>query len=279
MPHVDELHTQHDPILMVSLASGDLAPADRDYATAQSLRTSCTECARLHDDVVAIARATKVLPPVARTRDFRITDEQAAKLRPGGLRGLLGRLATGPLLSRQLGAGLATLGIAGLLITAGPTLQLGGFASSGAAASQPAAAAPAPGSAFESFSAGGAAAEALTPAAAPSEVTQPYSGPRDTSGGGASPVTQVDTSGLQAPGASDGNSTRNNANPSPAAAAEASPDRLAMAPTPPEDVSSPPTNVVTTNDASVLGIVSVVLLVTGVLLLLARRFVRGQTSI
>ena len=77
---------------MVSFASGDLSAADRDHATAQALVGSCAECARLHDDVLAVASATKALPPPVRTRDFRITNEQAAKLRPAGLRGVLSRL-------------------------------------------------------------------------------------------------------------------------------------------------------------------------------------------
>jgi hypothetical protein len=277
MPHVDELHTQHDPMLMVSLASGDLAPADPDHVTAQSLLTSCTECARLHDDVLAIARATKVLPAVARTRDFRITDEQAAKLRPAGVRGFLGRLAAGPLLSRQLGAGLATLGLAGLLITAGPSIQIGGFASSGAAASQPAAAAPAPAAGYESLESDGAAGQ-QAPSAAATSGQNTFSGFGDTSAG-ASPAAEVDTAASAAPVYSgSGQETRNNAVPSPAAAAPESPDQLAMAPTPQDEVPAPPANVTATDGSSVVGIVSVILLVTGVLLLLARRFARGATS-
>ena len=86
MPHVNELHEQHDPILVVSLASGDLATADRDRATAQSLVDTCADCASLHADVLAVAAATKALPPALRTRDFRITPEQAATLQPGGWR-------------------------------------------------------------------------------------------------------------------------------------------------------------------------------------------------
>ena len=125
MPHVDELvHDQHDPILVVSLASGDLAATERDYATAQSLISSCSDCAQLHDDVLAIARATRALPPAHRTRDFRITDADAATLRPAGWRRLVAGIASGPLFSRQLGAGLATLGIAGLLLSALPGIPL-----------------------------------------------------------------------------------------------------------------------------------------------------------
>jgi len=138
MPHVNELHEQHDQILVVSFASGDLAADDRDRATAQSLVESCADCARLHDDVLAIARATRALPPPVRTRDFQISPEQAAKLQPGGWRRFVAAFsAPGSIFSKQLGVGMATLGIVGLLIGAAPSIQLGGLG--GSAASAPAA--------------------------------------------------------------------------------------------------------------------------------------------
>jgi hypothetical protein len=104
MPHVNELHEQHDQILVVSFASGDLAPDDRDRTVAQSLVDSCAECARLHDDVLAIARATRALPPAVRTRDFR-----SAPSRPqtpaGGWRGSSRRSPPSSIFSKQLGVG------------------------------------------------------------------------------------------------------------------------------------------------------------------------------
>jgi len=142
MPHVNELHEQHDQLLVVSFASGDLAPDDRDRATAQSLVESCADCARLRDDVIAIAQATRALPPAVRTRDFQITPEQAAKLQPGGWRRFVAAFAApGSIFSRQLGVGMATLGIVGLLIGAAPSVQLGlgGSAAASAAPSAPAA--------------------------------------------------------------------------------------------------------------------------------------------
>ena len=103
MPHVNELHEQHDQLLVVSFASGDLAADDRDRATAQSLVESCADCARLHDDVLAIARATRALPPPVRTRDFQISPEQAAKLQPGGWRRFVAAFsAPGSIFSKQL---------------------------------------------------------------------------------------------------------------------------------------------------------------------------------
>src|SRR5688572_12991510 len=122
MPHVNDLHEQHDPMLVVSFASGDLTTADRDRAAAQSLIDTCADCARLRDDVLAIAQATKALPPAVRTRDFQISPEQAAQLQPGGWRRFF--TAPGALFSRQLGVGLTTLGIAGILISSIGSLPL-----------------------------------------------------------------------------------------------------------------------------------------------------------
>jgi hypothetical protein len=203
MPHVNELHEQHDQhdqILVVSLASGDLAPDDRDRATAQSLVESCTECARLHDDIVAIARATHALPPAVRTRDFRLTTEQAAKLRPAGWRRFAtGISAPGSIFSRQLGLGMATLGIAGLLLSAAPTIQLGMGNSAAAPAAVPAASA-AGGQAPEYPSSGGvelhagpaASAAASAPAGSQAPVAGAFGGRAS-----ASPDSGVDTMGAE----------------------------------------------------------------------------------
>src|SRR6185295_12585376 len=93
MPHVRDVaatsHDRHDPMLMAALAAGDLAGTDRDQAIA--LTRSCTECASLHADLLAIAEATTTLPPPipAPSRDFRLTPEQAAGLRRTGWRRLL----------------------------------------------------------------------------------------------------------------------------------------------------------------------------------------------
>ena len=90
MPHVSEVratdHDRHDLMLVAALAAGDLAGTERDQAIA--LTASCAECAALHDDLVAIARATATVPPPIRGagRDFRLTPEQAASLRPSGWR-------------------------------------------------------------------------------------------------------------------------------------------------------------------------------------------------
>jgi hypothetical protein len=139
MPHVSESHAQHDPLLVASLAAGDLAGAERDHATAQI--ASCADCAELHADLILIARATAALPPAVAPRDFTLTPEQAAALRPGGWRRLVAAISgSRPLMSRQLGIGLATIGLAGLLVSTLPSIQFGNAGTGTAAApAQPAA--------------------------------------------------------------------------------------------------------------------------------------------
>ena len=148
MPHVSDVrptsHDHHDLMLVAALAAGDLAGTDRDQAIA--LTDSCTDCASIRDDLVAIARATKSVPPplAARPRDFRLTPSDAARLRPAGWRRLVAALAAPrAAVTRPLGVGLATLGLVGLLVG---NVQLGFGSSASAPAPQgaaPAAAQPA----------------------------------------------------------------------------------------------------------------------------------------
>ena len=128
-------HARHDPLVVAALAAGDLAGTDRDHATA--LIQTCADCATLHDDLIAIARATASVPPpiATRPRDFRLSPEQAARLRPAGWRRVVGAFASPRLaFSKPLGIGLTTIGLAGLLIGNIPL----GFGLGGSAASAPA---------------------------------------------------------------------------------------------------------------------------------------------
>jgi len=137
MPHVSDVqptsHADHDALLVAALAAGDLAGTDRDHATA--LIETCPDCMTLHDDLVVIARATAVVPPpiTTRPRDFRLTTEQAARLRPSGWRRAIAAFASPRLaFTRPLGITLTTIGLAGLLIT---NIPLGFGSSAGASAS------------------------------------------------------------------------------------------------------------------------------------------------
>ena len=141
MPHIpDSLHPAHDLELVAAFAAGDAAGPDLDAATA--LVAACPDCAALHHDLRAIATALPALPAPVRTRDFRITPEQAATLRPRGIRGLLAGFAS-PRFSfaAPLGTGLAALGIVGVLVASGG-MPAGGGTGDPAALQAPGAEAP-----------------------------------------------------------------------------------------------------------------------------------------
>ncbi|MDA8236511.1 MAG: hypothetical protein M0T75_01285 [Chloroflexi bacterium] len=113
--------------LVVALDAGDLAGAD--FAAAERLRATCPGCASLAADLAAIRGALVALPAPARRRDHRLTPEDAAGLRPAGWRRVLDWLAAPRSAVRPLATGLATLGIVGLLVSAG----LPGLGSAGSA--------------------------------------------------------------------------------------------------------------------------------------------------
>lgn len=128
MPTIHHAAPGHDETLIVRLAAADLDSPAADAARAQV--AACPGCAELLGDIRAITAATAALPAPRRSRDFRLSEAEAARLRPIGWRRLLG-LFNGPSLAftRPLATGLATLGIVGLLVAALP----GGFGLGGAA--------------------------------------------------------------------------------------------------------------------------------------------------
>ncbi len=71
-------HATHDLDAVASLLDGDLLPADRATAARQVAR--CPACAALHQELLALSAATAALPAPARTRDFRLTAADAARL-------------------------------------------------------------------------------------------------------------------------------------------------------------------------------------------------------
>jgi hypothetical protein len=132
-PTVPADHPEHDPLLVAAYAAGDATGAQLDAAA--GLVATCEACAALHRDLRSIARAlpvTAATAPVPRPRDFRLTAEQAAALHPSGWRRLLAPLA-GPsfAFARPLGTGLATIGLAGMLVAGATGIPLGGGAAAG----------------------------------------------------------------------------------------------------------------------------------------------------
>ncbi len=136
VPHTPATEAQGHAALVVALDAGDLAGADR--ARAERLTASCAGCAALLADLAAIRGAMTAVPVPARSRDYRLSDEDVARLRPPTWRRLLDWLAAPGSTVRPLATGLATLGVVGLLLTAG----LPNLGSSAAAPTMNAAGAP-----------------------------------------------------------------------------------------------------------------------------------------
>lgn len=127
MPHVPDRHTDHDVELVAASISDGLTAAE--HATVTDLLAACSACRELAADLRALAAATVALPVPPRRRDYRITAEQAARLRPVGVRGILVALGSRRFsFVAPLGTALATLGIVGLLVAAIPGPLAGGAA-------------------------------------------------------------------------------------------------------------------------------------------------------
>jgi hypothetical protein len=112
-------HAAHDRTLVAAAAANDLEGAALAEATERL--ASCPDCAALHADLLAIASALGELPAPVRSRDFTITAEQAAALRPTGWRRLVAgfRSPRGAIV-RPLAVTFTTLGLVGLLLAAVP---------------------------------------------------------------------------------------------------------------------------------------------------------------
>ena len=259
MPNDSHDHARHDALLVVSLAAGDLTGADRDLAAA--LVAGCAGCAAIHDDVLSIARATAALPAAVRPRDFQISPEQAARLRPAGWRGLVAAFAGSRLaFSRQLGVGLTTLGLAGLLISALPGTSMMGSAAGASAA--PVAQefmssenVDTAGGAERSMAPGTVAAPAAAASAAPAASGDSMFGPSDPDASGRNSVGGVQSYDHATPG-TDGSTE--------------APDEATR--------TGAPTQTPTQTSTSPLLVASVILVIAGLALLVARRLARRMTS-
>lgn len=159
--NLDE-HAAHDRLLVVRFVAGDVTEAEADAA--RELLSSCPECRLLASDLRRIAPATADLPTPPRTRDFRISPEEAARLRgsalgrwrarlSGGLDGASGRLV--PL--QRLAAAAVAIGLVMAVVTS-PV---------GVPGLTPGAAAPPSAGRAVSGGEGSASTVGLSPAAAP----------------------------------------------------------------------------------------------------------------
>ena len=163
-PARESNHAAHDATWMAALAARDPDLNAAELARAQDALHSCGACADLFAELVAVSEAIPSAAIPTRPRDYTLTDADAARLRPGGLRRWLagiGSVRDG--ITFPLAMGLTTMGIAGLLIATIPGALMSGATGSapqvlstvGNAIPAPAASAPA------------ASAAAAAPSAAP----------------------------------------------------------------------------------------------------------------
>lgn len=127
--HTAAVHASHNTMLVASLT--DHSPAASEREAAEALIASCGLCAALHADLVALSAATRAMPTPARLRDYTLTTDDAARLRPNGWRRLVEAFGTSrDAFSRPLAVGLTTLGLAGLLVATLPSVLMQGSATS-----------------------------------------------------------------------------------------------------------------------------------------------------
>ena len=112
MPKAAADHATHDEMLIARLYGDDVDARER--ARALELVSGCDECSALYADLGAIAAATTTLSLPSRPRDFALTEDDAARLRPhrGGRARLLGIFRR-----RSFGGVLVALGFSGLALT------------------------------------------------------------------------------------------------------------------------------------------------------------------
>jgi hypothetical protein len=228
-------HLTHDELLIAAFAAGDVEGSALEAA--RELIGSCDECRALAADLGALTAAIRSRPDPVRPRDFRLAPEQAAGLRRRGIGRFVPSLRTQGF-ARPLGTAMATLGLAGLLLTTvlgGQSLSVlshvGSALSPIAGSSEMAARAPASGgsqSNAHSGAEGGVAAP--SPAASGTNAADQAKGPGTAgevpgSGQSATPETAF---GAASP------------TPSPAAAPSVVAPPSAGAPAPAAGTTSPP---------------------------------------
>ena len=111
-------HARHDRLVIAATVDRRLSGAP---ALAQALLAACTECARLHADLQALAAALPSAATPRRTRDFTLSAADAERLQPRGLTRWLRLIGSSrDTLTRPLAIGFTTLGLAGLLVATVP---------------------------------------------------------------------------------------------------------------------------------------------------------------
>jgi hypothetical protein len=126
-PQAATAHARHDRDLVAALAAREPELAAPALDAARELVQRCTECRDLLADLVALQTAVPEMATPPRPRDFVLTEADARRLRPRGWRAALGFIGSArDGFSRPLAIGFTTIGMVALLVTALPSIPLGG---------------------------------------------------------------------------------------------------------------------------------------------------------
>jgi hypothetical protein len=196
-------HAAHDLTIIAALAARAPDLSEGQSGVAREQLAACGACSDLLADLVALQTALPTTSTPARPRDFSLTSADAARLRSGGWRRFLGFFGSArDNISRPLAIGFTTLGIAGLLVAALPSMYGAGGGQAvlspvGAAIEQ---AAPAAGEAYgsdrlsTSAEPGASTDEGVFAGGNPDELGS--AGGRDIAGDGGLLALRDDASGL-----------------------------------------------------------------------------------
>jgi hypothetical protein len=254
-------HASHDQLLIAAHVAGDTSATESSQAS--SLLAICPDCRQAAADLAAIAAASRDVPAPKRSRDFRLTQEQALRLRRRSPLARLGQILLapgGP--ARALPGALMTVGLAALLVSAVPGFPLAGApaaldtreqvlasptgdpAKNDTRAAAPAAPSGAPGAAPDAVQ-GGASASAAP------NLAPPVVGDAATSLAPRQSATQLPAA--YGAGGGPGSESTSGGSPEPAAPSDVAAERAAF--------QSPP----------LLVILAIILFGSGLVLLIARR--------
>jgi len=221
MPTATPAHALHDLELIAALAAREPDAKTAELTAARALVDTCADCRSLYADLRAVQVAVAASMTPRRPRDFTLSAADANRLRGSGWRRALRFIGSSrDVFSRPLAIGFTTIGVVALLITAVPSIPLGG-AGGGAVLStvgsavhrEQAAEAP---QFAASPAASAAASAAAAPAAAPSAAAPSYasefgpaaspaaSGAADRQSVSATPETYGDTGGGVFSGSNEG---------------------------------------------------------------------------
>lgn len=126
-PGAATAHARHDRDLVAALAAREPELAAPELGAARELVQRCTECRDLLADLVAVQAAVPTMATPPRPRDFTLSDADARRLRSRGWRAVLGFIGSArDGFSRPLAIGFTTIGMVALLVTALPSIPLGG---------------------------------------------------------------------------------------------------------------------------------------------------------